>query len=90
MPKRKPRKIWEVEAGYRLDTMSEDKLKEMCLQLIQKHLQDALSIYGYEVIAVPIKLGLYGTIFTKTVQSAQTLSSSELRDSADSHRLCRV
>ena len=73
----KPRKVWVAEAGYCSDTMYEDKLKEKELQ--HKRLQEALSAYGYEVIAVPIILGFYGTIFTTTVQSAQTLGIERVR-----------
>ena len=71
------RKVWVAEAGYCSDTMYEDKLKEKELQ--HKRLQQALSAYGYEVIAVPIILGFYGTIFTTTVQSAQTLGVERVR-----------
>ena len=77
MPDGKPRKVWVAEAGYCSDTMYQDKLKEKELQ--HKHLQEALSAYGYEVIAVPIILGFYGTIFTTTVQSAQTLGVERVR-----------
>lgn len=77
MPNGKPRKVWVAEAGYCSDTMYEDKLKEKELQ--HRHLQEALSNYGYEVIAVPIILGFYGTIFTTTVQSAQTLGLERVR-----------
>ena len=73
----KPRKVWVAEAVYCSDTMYEDKLKEKELQHI--HLQEALSAYGYEVIAVPIILGFYGTIFTTTVQSVQTLGVEKAR-----------
>ena len=73
----KPRKVWIAEAGYCSDTMYEDKLMEKELQ--HKRLQEALSAYGYEVIAVPIILGFYGTIFTTTVQSAQTLGIERVR-----------
>ena len=73
----KPRKVWVAEAGYCSDTMYEDKLKEKELQ--HKRLQEALSAYGYEVIVVPIILGFYGTIFTTTVQSAQTLGVERAR-----------
>ena len=73
----KPRKVWIAEAGYCSDTMYEDKLKEKELQ--HKRLQEALSAYGYEVIVVPIILGFYGTIFTTTVQSAQTLGVERAR-----------
>ena len=77
MPNGKPRKVWLAEAGYCSDTMYQDKLKEKELQ--HKHLQEALSAYGYEVIAMPIILGFYGTIFTTTVQSAQTLGVERVR-----------
>jgi len=73
----KPRKVWVAEAGYCSDTMYEDKLKEKELQ--HRRLQQALSAYGYEVIAVPTILGFYGTIFTTTVQSAQTLGVERVR-----------
>ena len=72
MPNGKPRKVWVAEAGYCSDTVYQDKLKEKELQ--PKRLQEALSACGYEVIAVPIILGFYGTIFTPTVQSTQTLA----------------
>ena len=59
-----PRKVWVAEAGYCSDTMYEDKLKEKELQHKRRlrHVVQALLAYGYEVIAVPIILGLYGTI----------------------------
>ena len=57
--------------------MYEDKSHEKELQ--HKHLQEALSAYGYQVIAVPIILGFYGTIFTTTVQSTQTLGVERAR-----------
>ena len=49
MPDGKPWKVWVAEAAYCSDTMYEDKLKEKELQ--HKHLQEALSALGYEVIA---------------------------------------
>ena len=76
MPDGKPRKVWVVEAGYCSDTMYQDKLKEKELQ--HKHLQEALSSYGYEVIAVPIIFGFYSTIFT--IKCSQ-LKRLELRKS---------
>ena len=77
MPDDKPRKVWVAEAGYCSDTMYGDKFKEKELQ--HKRLQEALSRYKYEVIAVPIILGFYGTIFMITVQSAQTLGVDRSR-----------
>ena len=73
----KPRNVWIAEAGYCSDTMYEDTLKEKELQ--HKCLQEALAAYGYEVIAVPIILGFYGTILPTTVQSAQTSGVERVR-----------
>ena len=82
MPDGKPRKVWVAEAGYCSDTRCEEKLKERELQ--HKHLQEALSAYGYEAVDVPctvapIILGFYNTIFTTTVQSTQTLGVERAR-----------
>ena len=73
----KPRKVWIAEAGNCSDTMYEDTLQEKELQ--HKRLQEALSAYGYEVIAVPVILGFYGTNFTTTVQTAQTFGVERVR-----------
>ena len=85
MPDGKPRQVWVAEAFYCLDTMYEDRFKEKELQ--HKHLQEALSGYGYQVIAVPIILGFYGTIFTTTVQSAQMLGVERARLSRSMNNL---
>ena len=77
MPDGKQRKVWIAEGGYCADTRYEHKLLEKQQQ--HRHLQDALTQYGYKIEVLPIFLGFYGSIFSTTQQSVQKLGVDRAR-----------
>ena len=70
----KARRIWIVEGGYCSDTRYEDKLKEKEDQHLI--LQTALEDHGYQVLTLPIILGVSGSHFHTTTQAFKQLGLS--------------
>ena len=66
-----PRKIWIVEGGYCTDTRYTDKYTRKELQ--HAKLQTLLKQQGYEVILLPLVLGVTGAIYKTNVTALNSL-----------------
>ena len=71
MQDNRPRKVWIVEGGYCTDTRYMDKLLRKELQ--HKQLQESLKQRGFEVILLPIVLGVTGTIYKTNIAALSAL-----------------